>query len=553
MRVRSLSLLGLIALILAGVLPGIAMATSRDFDTDGYRSPQFGYIVTWSDDWAARERDASSIAGEQDTLVLATNAGRLQVIGQQTDTPANDLMMETIEQLTATASVVQMAANDSTPDLPSYIVRADSTTYQIDIHDLDGVLVTAILSARETRFDQAQELAQTVILNGTPLFTGETAATTEDIPDPATPDDTEGIGIDGTTFTSSYGFSLEWDDEWTATEFLEAEYEFLNLTGETGSIIVVGTNLYAGDAEACLEGEDAYYATQDPDIRDWDIALDRRGNEIYQASETFASGIFTYTYATGGDLDLVDYIECRTLEPGETTMIVLMTATQDLFLDHLDVALPITNAIQMPAGAELDEESQPRSPVFSTAPEDEATVEATEEPDATEEATTEADQPETTGESGLDGTTFTSPGFGFSLDIPDGWQVQSEEIAAGDEFLLLFNGTSLITVRASDTLPLDPAACVNAVKAEAVENPLYADLALDFTANGDPFQGADDLGAYALFTYTGDDGGEWSYFVRCEPLVEDESVLVIVQDVPSDDYIAERQARRLIQISIDRP
>lgn len=547
MRVRSLSLLGLVVLVLAGLLPGIVTATSRQFDDDGYRSPQFGYVVTWSDDWAPRERDAKSIDGGADTLVLSTNAGRLQVIGQDTDIPATDLMMETIEDLTANASVVQMMANDSTPDLPSYIVNADNTSYQIDIHDLDGVLVTAILSARTPRFDQAQELAQTVTLNGTPLFTGEPAAATEDVPDSSTPDDTGGIGIDGTTFISSYGFSLQWDDAWAATEFLEAEYEFVNLAGETGSIIVVGTSLYEGDADACLAGEDDYYATEDPDLQNWEIALDERGDEIYQASKTFASGIFTYTYAVGGDTELADYIECRTLEPGETTMIIVITSTQDLFLDHLDVALPITNAIEMPAGAELEEESQPELPVFATIPEDDDPGEAT------EEATAKVDEPEPSDESGLDGTAFTSPGFGFSLVIPDGWQVQSEEITGGDESLLLFNGTSLITVRASNTLPLDLVACVNAVKAEAAEIPLYADLSLAMTSTGDLFQGADDRGAYALYTYTGDDGAEWTYFVRCEPLVEDESVLVIIQDVPSDNYIAERQARRLIQISIDRP
>lgn len=546
MRIRSLSLLGLVALILAGVVPGIAEATSRQFDTDGYQSPQFGYLVTWNDDWAARERDARSIVGEQDTLVLATNAGRLQIIGQVTDVPVADLLLDTLEQVTAGANQIQLTANEPTADVPTTIVQADSTSFHIEIHDLDGVLVTVILSARETRIDQALELAQSVALNGTPLFTGEPAAATENVPDLATPEVADDIGIDGTTFTSSYGFSLEWDDAWTASEFLEAEYEFLNLTGDTGSIIVVGTNLYEGDAEACLEGEDDYYSTEDPDIQDWDIALDENGDEIFQASETFASGIFTYIYSTGGDIDLVDYIECRTLVPGESTMIVLASAMQDQFLDHLDLVLPITNAIQMPPGSELDEASQPALPVFAPdsgdAEQDEATIEPT-----------EADETETTGESGLDGTSFTSPGFGYSLEIPDGWQVQSEEITANDESLVLYNGTSLITVRASDSLPLDPAACVSAVKAEAAADPLYAELSLDITANGDLFQGADDRGAYALFTYTGDDGGEWSYFVRCEPLVEGESVLVIVQDVPSDDYVAERQARRLIQISIDRP
>jgi hypothetical protein len=78
--------------------------------------------------------------------------------------------------------------------------------------------------------------------------------------------------------------------------------------------------LYEGDAAACLEGEDAYYSTVDPDISDWETAVDASGDDIVQSSETFASGIFTYTLVTGtdGDANLVDYMECRTLIPGKS-------------------------------------------------------------------------------------------------------------------------------------------------------------------------------------------------------------------------------------------
>lgn len=389
MHLRSFSLLGLVVLVLAGFLPDLVSATSRQFDGDGYQSPQFDYVVTWGDEWAARERDATSVSGGADTLVLSTNAGRMQVIGQVTDTPPGDLLMDTLTEVTAGASQIKLTSSIPDGPVPTIVVQADNTGYALEVHQLDDVLVTVILSGQSTRFTEAQDLAQTVLLNGTPLFTGEPATALE-------PDDT-------------------------------------------------------GDAtEAATEDT----TTGEPD----DVATEE---------------------ATG----------------------------------------------------DTPSEEDPRNT-------------------PTEEAT--GDSGTNTG-SGLDGTTFTSPGFGFSLDIPDGWQVQSEDLTPGDESLVLFNGTSLITVRASNTLPLDPVACVSAVKSEAAANPLYADLSLALTFTGDMFQGADDRGAYALFTYTGDDGAEWSYFVRCEPLVADESVLVIVQDVPSEDYIAERQARRLIQISIDRP
>ncbi|HYJ13696.1 MAG TPA: hypothetical protein VEW66_08895, partial [Thermomicrobiales bacterium] len=106
MRLRSLSLLGMIALVLVGFLPGVVNATGRQVDDSSYESPQFRYVVEWGDDWAARERDSSSIEGESDTLILSTNAGRLQIIGQETDASAADLLLETVDWVTEGASEV---------------------------------------------------------------------------------------------------------------------------------------------------------------------------------------------------------------------------------------------------------------------------------------------------------------------------------------------------------------------------------------------------------------------------------------------------------------
>ena len=544
MRIRSLLLLGMLALVLVGFLPDVVNAAGRQVDGSSYESPQFGYVVEWGDDWAARERDSSSIDGESDTLILSTNAGRLQVIGQPGEAD-DDLLLETVERVTEGASEVTIAANDPDAAVPVSIVTADNITYQVELHDLEGTTVLTVLSARVPRFDEALQLAQTVTLNGTSLFTGEPAAVGDPIPEAATPMADDGIGLDGTSFTSSYGFRVEWEGDWDASEFLDTQYEFVQLLGEGGSIVIAGTAMYEGNAAACLEGEDAYYSTDDPDITDWEIAVDAGGDDIYQSSETFASGIFTYTLVTGaeGDSNLVDYMECRTLIPGEATLIVLVTSGQEQFADHLATALAITNAIEMPEGSELADPSDPPLPDFDA-------VGGAGEDAAGDDATAESDDP---GDTGLDGTTFTSPHFGFSLEIPDGWEVTDESLAEGNDQVELTNGTSLITVRGTDDLPLAPTACVGAVEAEAEADPTHADLAVDATADGQPFQGADDRGAYALFTYTGDDGEEWAYFVRCEPLVENESVLVIVQDVPYDDYIAERQARRVIQLGIERP
>jgi hypothetical protein len=78
------------------------------------------------------------------------------------------------------------------------------------------------------------------------------------------------------------------------------------------------------------------------------------------------------------------------------------------------------------------------------------------------------------------------------------------------------------------------------------------DLEVDIRNDGSAFQGADDLAAYSAFVYT-DGDVERTYFVKCSWIEDDESALIIIQDVATDDYASERRARRQIENSIDLP
>lgn len=93
--------------------------------------------------------------------------------------------------------------------------------------------------------------------------------------------------------------------------------------------------------------------------------------------------------------------------------------------------------------------------------------------------------------------------------------------------------------------------CVSNVGGEHANEPVYDGLALARTASGDPFSGEDDFSAFANFTFTGPDGATWSHFIECRWIVEGESVLVVIQDVPQEAFGSERAARRQIQNSIE--
>ena len=81
--------------------------------------------------------------------------------------------------------------------------------------------------------------------------------------------------------------------------------------------------------------------------------------------------------------------------------------------------------------------------------------------------------------------------------------------------------------------------------------PIYTDLELARTTDGQPFSGEDQFSAFANFTFTGPDGATWAHFVECRWIEQGQSVLVVVQDVPQDKFGAERPARRQIQNSIE--
>ena len=151
---------------------------------------------------------------------------------------------------------------------------------------------------------------------------------------------------------------------------------------------------------------------------------------------------------------------------------------------------------------------------------------------------------------GLDGTTFTSPSFGFSIEIPSTWSVTGETIAASEELLVLSNGTSQITLQATREYRGDLEGCVLFANEQIVDLPAFTDLAPDLTGSGQPFEGSNADAAYANFTYTGSDGETYAHFVSCQAIVDGESYLILTQDVPYDAYATQRQARRQIENAI---
>lgn len=548
---------GLLALLVA-MMPllgsaGILSATAAGQAEGGdYESPQFGYVVEWNEQWAERERETTSDAGGVDSMVLSNNDGRVQIAGQVDEAAADEFLDEMISLVTAGTDEFEIINDDRDGDVPTVELSTGRDHLLLEAQTVDGAVVVVALRAREADYGAALAAAQDgITLNGTPVLSGEVATPAANPSEPTgqpadEPTEEPGTGgINGTVYTSpDHGFTVTWDEAWEATETSgSGDINELRLTSSTGGISILSGSFYDGDPEICLAGEDAYFGTEDPNVEDWTPAVDADGEAVAGSGDGFAYGVFTFAYGSEDDgyVDLVDYIECRSLIPGETTLEILASTTPDLYEEHIASVLEITNAIEMPEGADPVEPAEPALPDF--------------EGQSTPPVGTPADEPraEPSGDSGLDGNAFTSPSFGFTLDVPGEWTIEDESIADGDETLVVSNGLSTISVHATNAYTGDLTGCIAFARELLDDDPVYADIRVDATSSGEAFRGADDVSAYARFTYTGPDGEKWAHFVYCQPIVEGESVVIISQDVPYDDYDAERQARRQIQRAIEFP
>jgi hypothetical protein len=233
-----------------------------------------------------------------------------------------------------------------------------------------------------------------------------------------------------------------------------------------------------------------------------------------------------------------------------------------LYNSHIDDVIDVTDTIT------LYDAGSAETPEIAETPEDVETPEATGTPDIAGED--EGETPGTGDRPGRDsefpgrsvpegtpasdgavpdqGEQYTSEQFGYSLAIPATWTVEDRQSTATDDTLVLNNGISTVTVWGSSSFTGETLGeCVDFAASSSDE-----DLTLQVQASGLPFQGGDDLSAYAAFSYD-KDGTPQTWFVKCQWLEEGSSVLIIIQDVPTESYAQQRQARRQIENLIQMP
>ncbi len=338
----------------------------------------------------------------------------------------------------------------------------------------------------------------------------------------------------GTYTGPVYGYSVEYDpDVWALdSEIQEGTVDGVRLFRDNSTFTIWAWDAYGSDPVACLDGESEYYSTQTAAISDWEPAIGQDGEPLRYESDNLAWGVFNlnYTYASGETSPLVDYISCEPIPGQDAVLIVLLSSNPGAYNTELDHALDVLDTLEFSDTEDASTEGQSADPT--------AIVEETAE--ATEITGVEID-------TGLSGSLYKSPNYGYTAQIPLEWQILDESVEGGDERLVVGNGTSIVTLWATNQYAGDLAGCVDfAASASGL------DLVLDRDSSGRAFRGVYRNEAFANFVYE-EDGVPMMYFVNCRAIPGTDGYLILIQDVEYDQFTAERRFRTEIENSIVLP
>ena len=207
-----------------------------------------------------------------------------------------------------------------------------------------------------------------VILLSIGLTTVTVAQSQEPKPElPATPVAQPGTPAPGDTATGisgsswqgpNFGVRIHWDpDVWSVErEFIDAEYDGLQLGTPISTVYLEAYNGFGGDAAAC-------FAPAEQEIREREgvsevVPLSDRPVPVARGSSRGSRALWSDCYPTGRDpYRGVEYVECRTVYPGQTVLEITWQAATQAFNEDF------ANVEELLAAIELPEERAPATPV----------------------------------------------------------------------------------------------------------------------------------------------------------------------------------------------
>jgi hypothetical protein len=363
--------------------------------------------------------------------------------------------------------------------------------------------------------------------------------------------------VSGNEYVSpTYGYSISWNAEfWTPTnESSEDGVDSLVLRiGEgVGNFFLTGLPASQQPAD-CV----AAIASGRAESGDYPGYGQVSGRETPAVGANGAGALFGYTLVTqsGDEVPLLQYVECRTLIPGEALLLITLEVidAEGLYEAALVLYADLISTLTLPGGSGQQE------PAPDDEEEGQQQEEEPEQDDQQEEQ--DEDEPDSGGgdiASGVDGNVYTSPGFGYTVTWDPGlWEVTDESYEDGGEYfeVTTVSQTSIVSFIAVEGYGGDAAQCRDDANAILGDTEGITNFTPTPNVNtGEPLIGGDSALAFAIFdiTYTDESGTlQARSYLQCRTLVAGRAVLALIWIVPTELFNSDLAAFESLLAGID--
>jgi hypothetical protein len=168
--------------------------------------------------------------------------------------------------------------------------------------------------------------------------------------------------IEGERWTSpTYGFSVSWagtewqpDPEGTLAAVGPERLDRVHLLNGVSSLYFEGATRYQGDLTACV-AEEANLLSQETGVSEIRPYRDEDGVQLVASGPNSSAAAFTLTLSIGDqEVELVDYVECRTLIPDQAVLIITLVTQPPVFDQELAAAQSVIDTIALAEEPPLD-------------------------------------------------------------------------------------------------------------------------------------------------------------------------------------------------------
>ena len=148
----------------------------------------------------------------------------------------------------------------------------------------------------------------------------------------------------------------EWqpDLEGTLTAVGPERLDRVHLLNGVSSLYFEGATRYQGDLTACV-AEEANLLAQETGVSQIRPYRDEEGVQLVANGPNSSAAAFTLTLSIGDqEVELVDYVECRTLIPDQAVLIITLVTEPPVFDQELAAAQTVIDTITLSEEPPLD-------------------------------------------------------------------------------------------------------------------------------------------------------------------------------------------------------